>query len=139
MRDVKAIVVVLAAFVAFPAAAETKKWLTLGFSKHVEDRRYCEVHPGVVVEKRYTYFRAFLGMHQNSYCEASAVAGAAWMPLTYQYVSAGITAMGLTGYQESRVLFAGGLALSYDRKKEGADLVIVPGHLTLLRWRWAFQ
>lgn len=118
-------------------AGET--WLTLGFTNHVEDKRYCEVHPGVFRQWTGEDWRAFLGAQGNSHCEASVVAGAAWLPLHYRRYSAGVFGAGMTGYPERQITHGGGLAVAYDHKKEGADLIYIPGVLVHLRWRWSFD
>lgn len=117
-------------------AGET--WLTVGFTNHVKDKRYCEVHPGVYREWRWRDTRAFLGAHQNSRCEASAAAGLAWLPLKHRRFSAGGVAMGLTGY-ERPVTPVAAPAIAYDERRHGADLVYIPGVLVHLRWRWSFD
>ena len=122
--------------VSLPAWGET--WLTMGFTKHAEDKRYCEVHPGVFHEWRWRDTRLFLGAHQNSHCEASAVAGAAWLPLKHGRFRAGAVTMMLTGYEKA-VLPAAAPAIAYDEKKHGADLIYFPGVLVHLRWRWSFE
>lgn len=117
-------------------AGET--WLTLGFTDHVEKKRYCEVHPGVFHEWRWRDLRTFAGMHQNSHCEASAVFGVAWLPLTYQRFSAGGVMMALTGYDRP-ITPAPAPAIAYDKNRHGADLIYIPGVLVHLRYRWSFE
>lgn len=113
--------------------------LTLGFTNHVKDKRYCEVSPGVFRQWRGEDWRAFLGAQQNSHCEASAVGGAAWLPLHYRRFSAGVFGAGTTGYPERQITPGGGLAVAYDHKKEGVDLIWIPKVLVHLRWRWSFE
>ena len=122
-----------------PALSMAETWITMGFTEHSnKSKEYCEVNPGISHDWRYGTVRTFVGAHGNSYCQASLVVGAAWLPFTYWRVSGGVTAMVLTGYEERNLTPAGALALSYDEKKTGVDVAWVPGYLVHLRYRFAF-
>lgn len=130
----KPLLFVLMLAASFPAHGET--WLTMGFTDHAKDKHYCETHPGVFYEWRGT-LRSFVGVHQNSHCEASVVGGVAWQPLRYQRISAGAMVMALTGY-ENGLIVTPAPAISYDGKKYGIDVTGWPGVLWHVRWRFAF-
>lgn len=131
----KALVLILGMIVPSLGIAET--YLTLGFTDHAKNKRYCEVHPGVFNEWRYTDTRMFVGVHQNSHCEASVVGGLAYQPLTYQRYSAGVMVMGLTGYEKD-LMVVPAPALSFDGKTYGVDVTGWPGILWHVRWRFSF-
>ena len=131
----KLLVAFLAAIAANSATAET--WLTLGFTKHAEDKHYCEVHPGITHDWRFSTVRTYLGAYQNSHCGVSGQGGVAWLPLSYQRFSVGATVMALTGY-EHQFIFAASPVLTYDGKTHGVDVVGWPGIILHVRYRFAF-
>jgi hypothetical protein len=132
---VRSLILILGLIVPSLGLAET--WYTLGFTKHAEDKNYCEVHPGITYDWRFSTVRTYLGAYQNSHCQASGQAGVAWLPLSYRRLSAGVTAMALTGY-ERQFLLAASPVLTYEEKKHGVDIVGWPGIILHVRYRFAF-
>ena len=128
---------ILAVLLLYATCVHAETWLTLGFTKHAEDKQYCEVHPGITHDWRFSTFRTYLGAYQNSHCQVSGQAGVAWLPLSYQRFSAGATVMALTGY-EKQFLFAASPVLTYDGKQHGVDVVGWPGIIFHVRYRFSF-
>lgn len=89
-------------------------WLTLGagFEKTVKET-----------------VRIAGGFYRNSHRENSAYIAAVWLPLSYA-IHDGIARIGLiggavTGYSNP-LMPVGGLALSYERRRDGWNLIAVP-------------
>lgn len=113
----------------------------MGFTKHAENKRYCEVNPGVAHQWRLGRdMTLFLGVHQKSDCEAGGVGIVAWQPLRLGDVRAGGMILALTGYNNHPLLVTPAPAFSFEVKKNhGVDVTGWPGVLWHVRWRFSFQ
>lgn len=138
-------VALLAALVAFPAAAES--WLvgTVG-SYHVERKDYCEVNSGVGFEHG-DRVRFVAGTYHNSLCDTSNYVGVAWFPLQSANWRLGTALLAITGYDKGerseRATIAPLPTLAYEGRRFGANLILIPpyddfkGALGLqIKWRF---
>jgi len=116
------------AFIGNLAKVFAEEWavVTLG-SQHLNGDTYCEVNPGLGIEKDWKKdTRLLAGFYRNSLCEKTTFyLGASWLPLRHKSMSIGFAGLGLTGYNDNVTLGAA-MVLSYEGKKNGVNFVWFP-------------
>lgn len=106
------------------ALADTSLTLPLA-SYHFERRGYCELNPGLGVERGGRDFRMIAGTYRNSLCESSAYIGISYAPLKQGRLRFGFAGVVFTGYKDRAILTALPVA-AYEERRWGVNLVLVP-------------
>jgi hypothetical protein len=115
----------LFAFVGFSKAQD---WLVLsGYAIHLDHARHCNSFTkGIGVEKVLSENRRLsIGAYDNSNCNTSTYAAAAWTPLHLGSVHLGVIGGLVTGYRVP-LLPAGGMVASFERRTWGVNVIGIP-------------
>jgi hypothetical protein len=103
---------------------QSQSWIVVsGIAHHLNGNGYCNnrLTKGIGIEKD----DWALGAYDNSNCELSLYAAKAWRPIKFGSWRAGLLGGVVSGYN-SAVLPAAGLAMTYERKEWGANLLLIP-------------
>jgi hypothetical protein len=103
---------------------ESKRWFVVsGVAHHLDGGGYCNnrITKGLGIE----IDGWAIGGYDNSNCNLSFYAAKYWLPLRFENWRLGAFAGAVSGYGPA-VLPAAGLALTYEGKKWGANLSLIP-------------
>ena len=102
-------------------------WLVLsGLAVHLDGAKHCNsTTTGIGYERTYTQAAYSVGVYRNSNCRWSSYAAKAWMPVSLGYTRLGLIGGLVTGY-ERPLTPVPGLALTYERKTWGLNLIGIP-------------
>lgn len=105
--------------------AETDVWLSASVASFHTDRtkQYNETNPGIGLEVTRGNHSAALGTYSNSYYRQSNYLTYSYRPLHMDAVSVGGFAGVASGYESP---FIGGAVVSYEGRRFGANVLIVP-------------
>lgn len=117
----------LALVALLPATASAQDWLIVsGLAYHLKGDHCNSITTGLGYERTHSETdRTQIGFYRNSNCSWSAYAAKAWLPGKFGSVRIGLIGGVVTGY-ESAITPAGGLAVTYEGKRYGLNLVGIP-------------
>ncbi len=107
------------------ASAEADVWLSASVASYHTDRSkdYNESNPGIGLEVSKGNHAAGLGTYENSYYQQTVYLTYSYRPMHLGKVSVGGFVGLATGYESP---FIGGAVVSYEGKRFGGNLLIVP-------------
>jgi hypothetical protein len=115
--------------IAIGLSGRAENWLVVnGVVAHTEGS-YCNnrITKGLGYEKVNGSLRLGVGFYDNSNCQWSTYAAAAWLPLYLQSINLRVGGIvgGVTGYRSS-VTPAGGIAIASEEQGYGFNVIAIP-------------
>lgn len=120
--------IVAALFVSLVACSSAQTWLVgSGVALHLDGAHHCNwFTKGAGIEHNIAgNWRLAAGVYDNSNCNMSVYAAAAWLPLSYGSLRFGLIGGAVTGYRAS-VTPAGGIVTGYERRRWGVNAILIP-------------